>query len=319
MKTQKETKKKKLSGYIPSLRLRYRIFLYFVTIICMILALLSAAYDCFPYLAGITFYVLAAITLTVSCYYITIHVRQGIRDVIKPAIAANPYTNKVTTDYRWRTILFAVPGMVSNIIFAIFNGVIGIFNRSAWFCTLAAYYILLSIMRAGVVRQEKKIAGIEEKQEHIRQEFIVYRRNSILFMFMAVVLAGAVILLLHAQGGKDYPGLTIYAVATYVFYKIITSTIEVIKVGKRKSPLLSITRRIGYIDACVSVLTLQTAMFVSFADGEEEMIKLMNGITGTVVCLMVLGLGIQGVFYSKKRIHWEKGGKPDDSYTCSGR
>ena len=60
--------------------------------------------------------------------------------------------------------------------------------------------------------------------------------------------------------------------------------------------LLSITRRIGYIDACVSILTLQTAMFASFAEGEEAFVKLMNGITGTAVCLMVLGLGIQGVW-----------------------
>lgn len=300
MKTQKETEKKKISRYIPSLRLRYRIILYLVTIVCITLALVNVAFECFPYLAGIIFYVLAAVTLTASCYYITIHIRQDIRDIIKPAIAANPYTNKVTTDYRWRTILFAVPGMVSNIIFAAFNGVIGITSHSAWFGTLSAYYILLSIMRAGVVRQEREIAVIEEKREHMRREMAVYRRNSVLFIFMAVVLAGAVVLLLNALGGKDYPGLTIYAVATYTFYKIIMSTIQVIKVGKRKSPLLSITRRIGYIDACVSILTLQTAMFASFADGEEGLIKLMNGITGTVVCLMVLGLGIQGICFSKK-------------------
>lgn len=302
MKTQKETEKKKMNGYIPSLQLRYRILLYFVTIVCITLALVNVAFACFPYLAGILFYVLAAVTLTASCYYITIHIRQDIREIIKPAIAANPYTNKVTTDYRWRTILFAVPGMVSNIIFAAFNGIIGITSHSAWFGTLSAYYILLSIMRAGIVRQEREISAIKEKQEHMRREQSVYRRNSVLFLFMAVVLAGAVILLLNAQGGKDYPGLTIYAVATYTFYKIIMSTIQVIKVGKRKSPLLSITRRIGYIDACVSILTLQTAMFASFAEGEEGLIKLMNGITGTVVCLMVLSIGIQGLCFSKKNM-----------------
>lgn len=301
MKIQEETKKKKLRIDIPSLRLRYRIVLYLVMIVCVILALFQAALGCFPYLAGITFYVLAAFTLAASCYYIIIHIRQDIREVIKPAIAANPYTNKLTTDYRWRTIFFAVPGSVSNIVFAIFNGVIGITSSSAWFGTLSAYYILLGIMRAGVVRQERKIARVEEKQEHIRRELSVYRRNSILFVFMAVVLAGAVVLLLNAQGGKDYPGFTIYAVAAYTFYKIIISTIGVIRVGKRKSPLLSITRKIGYVDSCVSLLTLQTAMFASFAEGEEAFVKLMNGITGTVVCLMVLGIGIQGIASSKRK------------------
>lgn len=300
MKSGKETKKKNLRKYIPSLRLQYRIILYLLTIVCSVLSLVNVSFNCFPYIAGIIFYTLAAVTLTASTYYLIIHIRRDIRENIKPAIAANPYTNKAATDYRWRTILFAVPGMVSNIIFAVFNGGIAIIGHSAWFGTLSAYYILLSIMRAGIVKQERKIAGIREKQEHMRRELSVYRTNSILFIFMAVVLTGAVILLLNSQGGKNYPGFTIYAVAAYTFYKIIMSTIQVLKVGKRKSPLLSITRRIGYIDACVSILTLQTAMFVSFADGQEELVKMMNGITGTAVCVMVLGLGIQGICSSKK-------------------
>lgn len=300
MKSPKETKKKNLRKYIPALRLRYRIILYLLTIVCITLALLDVAVNCFPYIAGITFYVMAAVTLTASSYYIIVHIRQDIEETIKPAIAANPYTSRVTTDYRMRTILFAVPGMVSNIIFAVFNGVVGIISHSAWFGTLSAYYILLSIMRAGIIRQERKIAAIKVKEEHMQRELSVYLRNSVLFIFMAVVLAGAVVLLLNSQGGKNYPGFTIYAVAAYTFYKIIMSTIQVIKVGKRKSPLLSITRRIGYIDACVSILTLQTAMFASFANGEEEFIKLMNGITGTIVCVMVFGLGIQGICSAKK-------------------
>lgn len=320
MKTPKKTKKKNLRKYIPYLRLCHRIFLYVVTIVCIMFALLDVTVHCFPYIVGIIFYVLAAVTLTVSCYDIMIHIRQDIGETLKLAIAANPYTNRVTTDYRWRTILFAVPGMISNMIFAAFNGVIGITSHSAWFGSLSAYYILLSIMRVGIVRQEKKLAVIKEEKEHMRRELSVYYRNSVLFIFMAVVLIGEVILLEHSQGGKNYPGVTIYAVATYTFYKIIMSTIQVVKVGKRKSPLLSITRKIGYIDACVSVLTLQTAMFASFANREEEFIKLMNGITGAVVCVMVLSLGIQGICYSKQiKIKLRKGDNQNDSYTCSRR
>ncbi|MBP3475616.1 MAG: hypothetical protein J6K48_04775 [Lachnospiraceae bacterium] len=301
MKAEKETKKKTQRIHVPSLRFRYRMILYLLTIVCIALSLWHVAADCFPYVAGITVYVLAAVTLTASCYYIVVHIRHDIREVIKPAIAANPYTNKVTTDYRLRTILFAVPGMVSNIIFALFNGMIGITSHSAWFGTLSAYYILLSIMRMGIVRQERNIAVIKEKKEHMCRELSVYRRNSVLFILMAIVLAGAVILLEYSKGGKNYPGFTIYAVAAYTFYKITMSTIHVIKVAKRKSPLLSITRRIGYIDACVSILILQTAMFASFAEGEEGFVKLMNGITGAVVCVMVLGFGIWGICSSQSQ------------------
>lgn len=304
---------------LPPLRLRYRLLLYFVTAICVALSLIEVTFQYFPYAAGIAIYGLAAVTLAASCYYIIVYLRRDIRETIRPAIASNPYANRVTTDYRLRTILFAVPGMVSNLIFALFNGVIAVTSRSAWFGTLAAYYLLLGMMRTGVVMQERKIASIHDTKERMEKEIRVYRRNSTLFLFMAVVLSGAVILLQNSEGGKNYPGFMIYAVAAYTFYKIIMSTIQVIKVGKRRSPLLSITRRIGYIDACVSILTLQTAMFASFSSGEEQFIKLMNGSTGTVVCLMVIGLGIQGILSAmRQRAALSERGNRYGSHTCGG-
>jgi len=38
----------------------------------------------------------------------------------------------------------------------------------------------------------------------------------------------------------------------------------------------------------------------SFGNGEEALAGWMNGITGTVVCLLVSGIGIQGIHSSKR-------------------
>lgn len=303
---------------LPELRLGIRLLLYFLMVLFAALALGSVAFSCFPYMVEMVFYVLAALTLFAGCCYLIRDIRYGIKEIIKPGIAANPYTSRVAGDYRLRTVLFAVPGLASNVIFAVFNGITGVISHSAWFGSLSAYYILLSMMRIGAVRQERKISKIGQREERLEKEIDVYQRNSVLVIFMAVVLGGMVILLEASLGGKTYPGFTIYAAAAYAFYRIIMATINMIKVNKRKSPLLTIIRRIGYIDACVSILILQTAMFASFAEGEEEFIKRMNGITGTAVCVMVLGLGIQGIRSSEKmKLKWITGGNRDDSYTGS--
>lgn len=131
--------------------------------------------------------------------------------------------------------------------------------------------------------------------QNFGRECDVYRRSSILLILMAVVLAGTVILLRHSIGGKNYPGITIYVAAAFAFYKIIKSTINVINERKNNSPLLSALRRIGHVNACVSILTLQTAMFASFGKGQEQLAKVMNGATGTAVCLIVLFIGIDGL------------------------
>ena len=129
------------------------------------------------------------------------------------------------------------------------------------------------------------------------------------FCCMAVVLGGAVILLIHSEGGKEYPGIVIYAVASYTFCKIIFAVINVFRARKKRALSLMIIRDIGYVDACVSILSLQTAMVAQFGGGEEAFARMMNGITGTAVCLMILGLGIYYMLLAGKEQRENGGAK----------
>lgn len=286
---------------MPKLHWGFRLLLYLLMIVFAVLSLISVAFEPFAHITEIFVYSLAAVTLFAGSYYLTLDIRYGVKDVIKPGIAANPYTNRVASDYRLRTILFSVPGLLSNIVFAAFNAGLGIISHSVWLGSLAVYYILLSMMRIGAVRQAKKISGIKQKQSRWKQEILAYERSSVQFLFMALILTGMVVLLEKSIGGKRYPGIAIYAAATYSFYKITMSIVHVIKARKQNSLLLMAIRKIGYVDACVSILFLQTAMFFSFAqDTEEGFIKIMNGITGGTVCAIVFAMGIRGIWYAKK-------------------
>lgn len=278
---------------IPRLNFRCRLLLYTITLILAALSLVHVAGKILPYFAGIIIYVLAACSLFFSCYYLMGDMKYGMQERLKPGIKANPITRRMAEDYRYRTFVFAVPGLILNLIFAVFNGVLGFASHSAWFGTLSAYYILLSVMRFHTVRCNLTASKMERTKEIMMKEIHVYRDCGILFIFMTIALIGTVVLLLHAKGGKHYPGVAIFAVAAYTFYKTIISIINLIKAGKLKAPLLMAIRDIGYIDACVSILSLQTAMFASFGQGQRGFKKLMDGITGFAVCLMVLVRGIR--------------------------
>jgi len=66
------------------------------------------------------------------------------------------------------------------------------------------------------------------------------------------------------------------------------------------SLLLRMIRNIGYADALVSLVSLQTAMFVSFGDGTDT--RTMNLLTGGVVCLMILLMGIYMIRLAGKQL-----------------
>ena len=80
-----------------------------------------------------------------------------------------------------------------------------------------------------------------------------------------------------------------------------------------------IIRDIGYVDACVSILSLQTAMIAQFGGGEESFARMANGMTGATVCLMILGLGIYYMVLAAKATKKRRRSKNDDTYPCCGR
>ena len=114
------------------------------------------------------------------------------------------------------------------------------------------------------------------------------------FVTMSFVLGGAVILLINLEGGKSYPGYTIYVAAAYAFTKISLAIWNTVSAGRKKEQSWIIIRSIGLADAAVSILSLQTAMFASFSIGKEAFNSTMNGITGAVVSLITL---VTGIFY----------------------
>ncbi len=286
---------------MPELRLRYKLILYFLTPVFCALAIIGAAFECFPDIVEFVCYILAALTLAAAVFYFVRDLRHNLKGRVMAGIEKNLLTKRLANDYRLRTILFSLPSTASSVLFAVFNAFLGWMNRSAWFGTLAGYYIVLSVMRVGAALSAAQIARIDDEDKRRRVEERIYCRNSAMFFFLAVALAGMVILLETGGKGKRYSGYMIYAAAAYTFYKITIAAINVAKVRKHASPLLTIIRKISYIDACVSVLTLQTAMFASFAgDTEEAFANLMNAVTGGAVCVMIFALGIQGLYTARR-------------------
>ena len=305
--------KQKISRFMNR---RNQCILFLVTLILVAASIYAAITDSFPEPVSISLYALAAvgfvstITLWVKAILLFINV------VLLPFTRNNRIANTLITDTRLRTVLMTLPGMGLNLIYALFNGVIGVLSRSAWYGSLAAYYLLLCIMRflsvsyAGMVYEVKvpwrradashPDGPSKEEQLEIRA-WKVHRNCGILFCMISIALGGEVIMLVLGEGGKSYPGLMIYAVATYTFYKLGMAIRNMIRARKEKSLLLVTLRDISYADALVSLLSLQTALFAAFGQDSGAFVPLMNALTGVGVCLIILALGIYMVHKSKKK------------------
>lgn len=287
----KKHKEKRNKRGLPKLPAGVRLLLYLGVLLLGCFSIWEASYSFFSPAADMAVYVAAALGLTAACCYLLQDIK-AFRKKVRELIQKNALTNRIYTDYRYRTVLFTRISFLINLFYAVSNGILAIVNGSAWLGTLSAYYIFLSVMRSGIVRKEKALSKEKPGEDVRNQELKIYRDTGILLSLITIALAGAVILLLHREGGKSYQGYLIFVAAMYTFYKAIISIPNILRARKMKSPLLVSIRNIGYADALVSVLSLQTAMFASFGENSSIDQLVMNGATGAFVCVMILAIGI---------------------------
>nr|WP_308626299.1 hypothetical protein [uncultured Eisenbergiella sp.] len=277
----------------PVIKPFLRILIYLATLVLSISSIVETMYGYLGFAVDIIIYVAAACGLAVSSCCIYYDVTVGFRKMFRKVVDKSKLAERLYKDYRYRALFSTVFAFLLNLLYTAGNGIYAKRTHSAWLGTLSAYYLFLCMIRFLVIRQEFCFAKehIEGKRKRAA-EWNVFHNAGILLSFITLVLGGAVVLLLHEEGGKVYSGYLIFAVAAYTFYKITISVINMIKVRRMKSPLLLTIRNIGYADALVSILFLQTAMFTAFSDGKKINKQLMNEMTGGAVCAMILLIGI---------------------------
>ncbi len=291
------------------LRTWQRVVLIILALALIVLSLVQVTYGILPGRFGTLSYILAALALALGIYYLSVAVPKA-KSSARSAIDSSPILQLLLGNMWLRTLLLAIPSAGVNIVYTVINLIIGIVSRSLWFVELAAYYLVLGYARAKTVRDGARIALETDADAGAREEIKIFRRNSFLFLFLAATLAVMVFLLLFYEGGKTYPGITIYFVGTYTFYKIINSIMKALKNRQVLSPLVRSLNRIGYVDACVSTLILQTALLSAFGEKGDTFEFIMNAITGVAVSVFIAAIGLQGLSAAKKM---ESGFPPKDA------
>ncbi len=196
-------------------------------------------------------------------------------------------------DGRFRTVLFACGSLCINLAYALVNGIFGIVSSSFWFITLFAYYAILAVMRFYAVTYEFKRTGK-------RAECSVMRFCGWWICFLAVVLSGMVCLNIATGRDASRHMIPMIAIAAYTFWKATVAIINLIKVRKKNSPLLTTLRNINCVDATVSMLALEHAMLSTFGGGTNSFTVIMDAATGAGAFLIVLILGVSMVAGKKQ-------------------
>lgn len=172
---------------------------------------------------------------------------------------------------------------IFNLIFALYNFVLGIASHSWWFIASGSYYIVLSTMRMSVILFSKK----DRKNENF-----IMRFSGVMIFVLSIVLSGIVYMTVEQDVAVKYHEIAMITIALYAFTKITLAIINFVKSRKNHRPYIKTLRSIAFADSVVSIYSLQRSMLVSFGEMKAADIVLMNTLSGVGMCIIVIFIGL---------------------------
>ena len=223
------------------------------------------------------------------------------------------FMRKLFMQYGFRTIVFATGSMAVTTAYAVYNGVTAFMSTpitaflstpgSVWYAALALYYIVLTAIRANVIfHHHRKHKNQEMSAEDAKlREIKTYRSSGAMLIVLPLCLSVAVVQMALDESSFELYGPMIYVSAAYTFFKVVLGIIHLPLARKNDDMTVKAVRSINFADALVSLLALQSALLHEFSN-RPILNSILNGVTGSVVCVFTLVVGIYTVVNANKKI-----------------
>lgn len=238
-------------------------------------------------------YAFSALLLTYFVYTI-VKLAPKMKKATITALKKHKFTNSLLENYGYRTVVFSVISFIINIAYVVFLGVLAFLTKSAWYISITAYYLILSLMKGNVFYSKQKSTSSDIK--HIK----TYRFSGIMFILLMIAFSGIIVLIYKSNMYFEYAGLMIYAVAAYTFYKLGFAIYNIFKAKRQDDWYVQNIRNINLASALISLIVLQVAMFQAFSP--ENNTSVANGLTGGAVALIIMALGIYMIYKANKTL-----------------
>ena len=193
------------------------------------------------------------------------------------------------TDYDFKTVTAALGSLFVTALFALYNGFLGVYHASLWHGSICVYYLVLVGLRTMIIAARK---NAERKADLKRAQKKVYTASAALLLFLNLCLVVPVSLMVLRQKPVNMSLIPAIAMAAYTTYKVVMASVNLKRRKRSSNRLVRLLRTISFIDALVSVLSLQnTLIMVNMKDDGSEMLTL-TAITSAAIMLTVLVLSV---------------------------
>ena len=215
----------------------------------------------------------------------------------------NPFAVRYCKDVQYRTRLSLNISTVINLLYAGLHLWSGTRQHSIWFYSLAVYYAMLALMRFFLLRQ----ARIHELGRDRYREYRHYRLIAVLLLVLNLAMGAISTFVVIQNRGFVHSQIVTIAMAAYTFWSLTMAIVSIFRYRKYRSPVLSASKHISLTSAMVSMLSLETAMFSAFGDGDPVLRFWITALSGAAIFIIVLSLAVYMLFLARDELNKMKG------------
>ena len=267
---------------------------YFVFLLLVITNIYTLIVQSFNTIAS---YILYGVTFICLVYFIysLVYVWPKIKAWLTKVMKKFKFTSLMVENYSFNTAVFACIGIVFNLGFLIFMGVLAIRTKSVWYGTLTMYYLLLTIMSSVIVTSKAIDAKLKRKPK--KAELTAYRWSGIMLLVLTLAFATMVALTFRALNKIPFSGVMIYITAVYTAIKLTLGIVSSLRARFYGDFYAKAVKNINLASAFVSIYSLQVLLLATFASNTFNQ-TLWNVVTGVVMVVLVAALGIYMIINS---------------------
>lgn len=198
--------------------------------------------------------------------------------------------NKWENEYEFKTVINSSLSFWVTFIFALYNGFLGIRYKIIWNLSISIYYVFLAVIRGIIIKQEHLFLAksIDNRQR-------IHTIVSVMLTVMNLALIMPITLMVINKKNVSISMIPAITIAVYTTLKITMASINLKRSKKTDDLLIKDLRNINFIDALMSVLTLQnTLISVNGENDQPEMVTLSAVSSGiglaAIIFLTIMNL-----------------------------
>ena len=214
-----------------------------------------------------------------------------------------PFLKSWKKDYIFKTMASTVLSFSVTILFALYNGFLGVCLLSIWHGGICVFYLLLAAIRGIILLTEKNNRTRSEKQksECRQRTFMISAAMLVLLNLSLILPISLMVVMKKPVNMRLIPAITM---AAYTTYKLTMASIHIHKQKRsnRNNILVTELRIINFIDALVSILTLQnTLIMVNQTKSNDNDMLTLSAISSAVIYIVIIFITVNLLIKGLKR------------------